>query len=96
MPPYFLEVELSAWLNACEQPPLLFGRDADARVAHRDRQLHACRPSVARVPGRADLHTTTSPLAVNLNALPTRLVSTCRSSQRVAHEVVWHVRLHRR
>ena len=75
VPPNFLEVELSAWLNAWNSRPCCSG----GMPMPVSRTLIAnCTRSPVPASSRATF-TATSPLAVNLNALPTRLVSTCRT-----------------
>ena len=74
VPPKRRVVELSACAKGSKTASSAVGRDADAGVDHVDRQaLAAPRP-------RADPATTvTPPLSVNLMALPTRLVTICRT-----------------
>ena len=75
VPPYLRVVEASACAERLEQAPHAFGREADAGVAHRERQLGA-----RRLPcGVAVTVSTTSPCSVNLTALASRLSRIWRS-----------------
>ena len=75
VPPNWRVVELSAWLNGLKSRSLLLERDADAGIGHGEMETNLARRRRWRL-GAAD--TTTSPLSVNLIALPMRLRSTWR------------------
>ena len=74
MPPKLRVVEVSACANASKITARLSAGNADAGVA---RPRSAVPPRVRRAT-RAPRGTTTSPRSVNLIALPTRFVRTCR------------------
>ena len=73
VPPYIRVVEASTWLKDLKRRSIRSG--GMPMPVSRTAKRTACRRSAAAL---AETETTTSPLAVNLIALPIRLTSTCR------------------